>query len=241
MLSFEDNLLLESFSLKNDKFLPGENIGGDIPKASEISGIELRIVKAEVFDNRTAPFFPFPGLANVYLFNLVISDLGETGQETILEGFQGVDDNSILDVNRSIFYWKKTSQTKKVPSQIHVLSSIIKSKGKLRKIGEVLESLKNDEDYKSLISEIITVVQSSSPTGVIVSLLQKSAPIVGKFLKGVEDKPIFTRIHSFTDLGGDFDILGQTDHPASNRGGSINLRLFVRDKKREIEINKITD
>ena len=239
MLSFEENLLLESFSFKNDKFLFEEKTGGDIPKASEISGIELRIVKAEIFDNRTRPIFPFPGLANVYLFNLVVSDIGETSQELNLEGFQGVDDNSILDVNRSIFYWKKTAQTKKIPSQIHVLSSIIKSKGKLRKTGEVLESLKNDEDYKSLISDIISVIQDSSPIGVIISLLQKSAPIIGKFLKGVEDKPIFTRIQSFTDLGGDFDVLGQTDHPASNRGGSINLRLFVRDKKREIVVAKL--
>jgi hypothetical protein len=46
----------------------------------------------------------------------------------------------------------------------------------------------------------------------------------------VEDKPLLTWVQSFTDLNGDFDVLGKTAKSAENKFASMKLSITIRDK-----------
>lgn len=181
----------------------------DIPTTGDISGIELRLSRAHILDNRTPNIGPFPGYAKIYFMTLVISDIQNQAVFVDVKGFPKVDDKEDLPIDNTLYYWKKTSNGKTPPSQLHVFTSIIKSKQSLRDTGKILQEIKDDDGYKSAIKTVVSVVTSANPVAPIVDQITNLANIVGKFLGKVEDKPLITVLQSFTDINGDFDVLGK--------------------------------
>src|SRR6476620_1813404 len=154
MLNFRENLYVEEHSFQESFF----ESTGDILTSDQISGMEIRLSHVIVKDNKTPKIFPFPGLAKIYFVNLVLSDLAAEPISLDLKGFEKVDDGDGLAVDRTLFYWKKTPDSKKAPSQIHVLCSILKSKEDLREVGSVLDKIKKDNEYKDLASNLATLI-----------------------------------------------------------------------------------
>lgn len=223
-LSFVDDL---SLNLKSSKRT------GDIPKSDELSGIELRLSRVLIKNNGVIKIRPFPGLAQMYLLVIVISDLENPIQNLDLKGFHKVDDFEELPVDRTIFYWKKNDASAKNPGQIHAFVSVVKSNEKLREVGQVLAKVKGDKDYSDLVTGLKGLLAATNPVGQVADSLFNLASIVGKYLGNVKDKPLLTWVQSFTDINGDLDFLGKVVKEKENDDAALAMTLIVRDKARE--------
>jgi hypothetical protein len=233
MLDFSQNLYTEVYSFKEGREAqPLATTRGDIPTSKQISGVEVRLSKAYIIDNKTMRFGPFPGLAKVYLMNIVVSDVNSAAIDINLNGFEKVDDKTTLAVDRTLFYWKKAENAGKPPSQIHIMTSLIKSKKALRDTAKIMEDARSDEGFKNLTGKIGKMLKNASDFTNISGLVFEAAGIVGKLLGKVEDKPLITRFQSFTDMAGNFNQLGKSNHPFSNRYAEIDYAVYIRDQAR---------
>ncbi|MFH6942753.1 hypothetical protein [Flavobacterium sp. FlaQc-50] len=229
----QENFFVDKFSLSAKR---NKDRSADIPKSDELSGIELRLSRVLIKDNGTAKIFPFPGLAQMYLLIIVISDLDNPIQNFDLKGFHKVDDMEELPVDRTIFYWKQTDNSKINPGQIHAFVSVVKSKENLREVGGILAKVKEDKDYSNLVSGLKVILSGSTPFGQVADSLFNLASIVGKYLGNVKDKPLLTWVQSFTDINGDLDSLGKAVKEKENDNAALAMTLIVRDKSREKKI-----
>lgn len=225
-------------SKRKDRKLGVDDIfEADIPTTGDISGIELRLSRAHILDNRTPNIGPFPGYAKIYFLTLVVSDVQNQAVFVDVKGFPKIDDKEDLPIDNTLYYWKKTTASKTPPSQLHVFTSIIKSKQSLRDAGKILQEIKEDEGYKSAIKTVVSVITSATAVIPIVDQITNLANIVGKFLGKVEDKPLISVLQSFTDINGDFDVLGKIPKEYRSKYAILGLSLTVRDKEREKEAN----
>jgi len=135
MIQFNENLYSESYSLgllEQEKIIAEEK---GIPTSDSITGIEVRLSNVYIIDNHTGKFVMFPGNADLYLINIVISDRQEKPIMQNINGFEKVNDNESLNVDKTVYYWKQYDESETPPSQIHLMTSVIKSKKGLRNIG----------------------------------------------------------------------------------------------------------
>jgi hypothetical protein len=238
MIDFMQNLQTEEHnfqeSFQNAKH-PESTLerAGDILGSKDISGMEVRLSNIKIIDNKTPKVFPFPGLAKVYLVNMVITDTSANPILLDLNGFEKVDDGDSILVDRVIYSWKLAPAALTPPSQVHVFTSLLKSKQPLRDVAKIIESVNNDDKYKQLTNTLDTVLKTASQISNISELIFKVASIVGSYLGKVDDKPLLTWIQSFTDINGDYDNLGPTKKSAQNKYASMDLTFIVRDKERQ--------
>lgn len=234
MINFLQNLQTEEHNFKETFENARHELAGarDIPVSSEITGIEVRLNNVLVKDNKTPKVFPFPGRASIYFINIVISDLSAQPFQINLEGFEKIDDGDGLSIDRTLFLWKQKSEEDIPPSQIHIMSSLIKSKQKLRDAGAILADINGNSQYESLVKSISNLVKISSPVSNISSLIFEAAAIAGNYLGRVDDKPLLTWVQSFTDINGDFDREGVMEKKATNKYASMHMDLTIRDKSR---------
>lgn len=234
MINFLQNLQTEEHNFREtfESARPDEAAGQDIPVSSEITGIEVRLSNVLVKDNKTPKIFPFPGRASIYFINIVISDITTEPFQINLEGFEKIDDGDRLSIDRTLFIWKQQSGQDTPPSQIHIMSSLIKSKQALRDTGAILADIRGNEEYNALTDRITGLVKAASPVANIGSLIFEAAAIAGSYLGHIDDKPLLTWVQSFTDINGDFDKEGLLEKRASNKYASMNLNLMIRDKNR---------
>jgi hypothetical protein len=202
-----------------------------IPDSQTVTGLEVRLSRVLVKNNRTAKVWPFPGFADVYLLLVVFDNLNPEPQTLTLSGFARIDDDEDLPVDKTAYYWKQTAPEGPIPSQVHVLLSVLKSKQGLRDTAAVMEQARNSDDYRNLVAEVVRVI-ANAPLRAAELLLQLGG-VVGGLLKDVEDKPLFTQVVSFTDINGDFDSLGKTPVVKMNDYVQTTLTLVVRDPARE--------
>ncbi len=235
MVNFNENLYLGNYSFRETKLLRSATALSDIPTSQQISGIEVRLTRVHIIDNKTAPVGPFPGLAKVYLLNIITSDILGSDIDLALDGFEKVDDNQTIAVDRTLFYWKKTDETPKSPSQIHIFSSLIKSKKSLRDTAKIIGEAKDNEKIKSLTSGLGELVKNASKFNMLTNVVMQVASVVGDLLGKVEDKPMLSRFQSFTDVGGNFNQLGKTAFPFGNMYANLDYSIFIRDKERQQE------
>ncbi|REA63673.1 hypothetical protein DSL64_04355 [Dyadobacter luteus] len=209
-------------------------IHGDIANSSSVSGVELRILPPYIKDNNTAKVPLFPGRANLYCLVVVVGDVGNQLVGGIdLQGFPRIGDHEYLPINKTIYYWQKTSEADKSPNQIHAFCSIIKSRKKLREAASIMAEVKGDEDYKSLVTQIASLASKATPVTVALDLVSSIAGLVGKYLKNVEDKPIGTIVNSYTVIRGDFDTIGVNKHRYTTPKVDFEMELTIRDKTRQ--------
>lgn len=230
MLNFKQNLYLEEHSFAHAEKIPGNR--SDIPRSEEISGIELRLANVLIRDNKTPAVFPFPGYAKLYFLCIVASSAGSGGYRFDLKSFENVDDGDALNIDKTLYYWKKEKPSDVAPAQIHVFTSLIKSKQPLRDVASVLSELYRDNSYKLLTATLDNLIKGATPLPDISNLIFNIAGIAGKYLGKVDDRPLLTWYQSFTDINGDFDPLGKTEKTAANRYASMTLALVVRDGMR---------
>lgn len=202
-----------------------------IPNSKNVTGLEVRLSRVFIKDNRTPQVWPFPGFADVYLLLVVFDDLNPEPQVLNLSGFARIDDGEDLPVDKTAYYWKQEEPAGPVPSQIHVLLSVLKSKKGLRDTGAVMEKARESADFKSLVGKMVGAI-AGAPAAAAEVLLQLGG-VVGSLLKDVEDKALFTQVVSFTDINGDFDNLGKTPVVKMNDFVQTTLTLVVRDPERE--------
>jgi hypothetical protein len=205
-----------------------------IPTSADVTGIELRMLPPFIKDNRTPAIFPFPGYARLYCLTIVVSDVDNQLAGNIdLKGFQRIGDRENLPINKTIFYWQSQKRTDKAPTQIHSMCSVIKSKKDLRDVGEILTSVKSDDNYKSLIGTLKNLAKDATQLGVVTDILTQVAGIVGTYLGRVEDKPLGTVINSYTTLHGDFDKPGVNALAYPTRNVDFDFQLVIRNAAAE--------
>jgi hypothetical protein len=228
-----------SISVELSKSIAGGNktslIKGltEIHTSSEVTGIELRMLPPLIKENNTPKVWPFPGYAKLYCLTIVVSDVTNMLAGTIdLKGFPRIGNNEHLPINKTIFYWQADDKNTQSPNQIHVFSSIIKSKESLRDVGQVMTTVKNDDGYKSLISGLATLAKGASTLSPVTDIIVEVAGIVGKYLGKVEDKALATVINSYTTIHGDFDKLGVNDLNYTTRNVDMEFDLTVRDESK---------
>jgi hypothetical protein len=234
MLNFMQNLQTEEHDFQ-EAFVNAKQVQpapGNIPTSKDICGIEIRLSNVIIRYNKTPKVFPFPGFAKVYFLNLVLSDVNTDSISIDLKGFEKVDDGDALNIDRTLFIWKKKEDLSVPPSQIQVFTSLIKSKQPLRDVARVMTDVKNDSNFKDAVSSLNTLLKTTSGVSNISGLVFQVAGIIGSFLGKVDDKPLLTWIQSFTDIHGDFDPLGETKKNASNKFASMELSITIRDNAR---------
>jgi hypothetical protein len=212
----------------------GTDEDGDIPTTEDLTGIELRLLPPFIKNNRTPRIPPFPGLAKLYCLTIVVSDAENDLIGGIdLQGFPRIGDNEHLPINKTIFYWQQDENSKKPPSQLHIMCCVMKSKSGLRDTGKILASIKNDEEYKNIITSLAGLVTKASPPGAIVTAITSLASVVGRLLENVQDKPLATTVNSFTALDGSFDKEGVFKNLFATKNVNFEFSLIVRDKNKE--------
>ncbi|RDC62464.1 hypothetical protein [Adhaeribacter pallidiroseus] len=230
-LNIKEDAFVEQFAFEGAE----NSKPAGIATSQNITGIEVRLSRAFIINNKTPKIGPFPGFSKMYLMLIVVSDTGDALQNLELKGFAKVGDNEDLPVDKTIYFWKQQQVTDKSPSQIHVLASILKSKQNLRDVAKVMSDVKNDPEFASVVSTLKEVVKNASAVTQISDLLFSVAGVFGKFLGKVDDKPILTWVQSFTDINGDFDKLGKTTIGRKNDFAALDLSIIIRDTHREIE------
>jgi hypothetical protein len=209
-------------------------VKGDIPTTEDLTGIELRLLPPFIKNNHTPRFGPFPGLAKLYCLTIVVSDAENQLVGGIdLQGFPRIGDQEHLPINKTIFFWQQNESAKKPPSQIHTMFCVMKSKGALRDAGKILAEIKNDEEYKNIITSIKQLLTNATPTGTVINAITSLVSVIGKFLGNVQDKPLGTTVNSFTALDGSFDKEGFFKSTLASRDVNFEFALIVRDKNRE--------
>lgn len=204
-----------------------------VPSSTDVSGIELRMLPPFIRDNRTLRIWPFPGHAKLYCLTIVVSDVANqlTGVMD-LNAFPRIGKNEFLPINKTIYYWENKDGSHQAPNQVHVMTSIIKSKESLRETGEIMSSVKDDSDYKDLVDKLSSVVADTASFAAVTNISMQIANIVGQYLGKVDDKPIGTVVNSFTRLHGDWDKLGITPVYVSTKNVEFNYELVIRDNNR---------
>ena len=234
-LNLKDEAFIEQFALQGDE----KNKPEGISTSKNITGIEVRLSRALIINNKTPKIGPIPGFAKMYLMVIVVSDTGDAIQNLDLKSFAKVGDDEDLPVDKTIYFWKQQQETDKSPSQIHILASVIKSKKGLREAAKVLADVKNDAEFAGVVSSIKEVVKNANAVTQISDLLFSVAGVVGKFLGKVDDKPLLTWVQSFTDINGDFDKLGKTTIGRKNDFAALDLSIIIRDVHREVELTNL--
>lgn len=204
-----------------------------IPGSEDVAGIELRMLPPYIRNNNTIRFWPFPGYAKLYCLTMVISDVANqlTGLMD-LNAFQRINDGEYLPLNKTIFYWEQDKPESAAPNQVHVMSSVIKSKEALRETGSILDGVKDDNEYQDLVGKLSTLVADTASFNLVTNISMQLARIVGRYMGRVDDKPIGTAVNSFTRLHGDWDKLGITPVHISTRNVDFSYELIIRDKER---------
>lgn len=233
MLNFRQNLYTEEHSFSNleQQALPR----GGMPNSADPGGLELRLANVTVRDNNTPAVFPFPGYAKLYFLCIVASSATRDGYRLDLRSFDKVDDGDALNIDKTLYYWKKEQPTDVAPAQIHVFTSLIKSKQPLRDVAAVLSELYRDSSYKLLTATLHNLIKGATTPPDISNLLFNIAGIAGKYLGKTDDRPLLSWYQGFTDINGDNEVLGKTEKMAANRYASMTLSLVVRDSQRTQE------
>ena len=215
------------------------NTASPIPSSRDVSGVELRMLAPLIIENKTTPVWPFPGYSQLYCMTIVVSDVTNQLAGAIdLKGFPRIGDQEYLPINKTIFYWQNSVKGEKAPSQIHVLSSVIKSKKDLRDVGTIMTEIKDDSNYQSVISTLGQIAKNAAKINVVSDLVMQIGGLVGKYLGKVEDKPIGTVLNSYTTLHGDFDTVGVQKLSYPTKNVQFNFDLVIRNKTVETKLIK---
>ena len=201
-----------------------------IPTSNKLTGMEVRLSQVIIKDNKTPHVYPFIRYANLYVITSGIDNLGGKPYLLNLKGFADVDDGEALPVERTLYYWKSDGASK-APGAVHILTSIIKSREKIRDFGDALASLRKTDDFKELLGAIVTAA-----TGGGAAIYEAFLPLVGvigEIMGKIDDTPLFTTVTSFTDINGDFDALGRHAYHQNNKYVDLLTTLIVRDASRE--------
>ncbi|MBD2767267.1 hypothetical protein IC235_05120 [Hymenobacter sp. BT664] len=231
MMDLQTDALVETVVLPASSERLKELGMGGIPTSKEITGLEVRLSRVLIKDNRTPKVLFLPGRADLYVLLLVVDNLGQGPSALTLSGFASIDDNEDLPVDKAAYYWTPTAGQPTAPTQIHVLLSVIKSKKKLRDAGEMLTAAQASAAYQSGLTQLLKAV-ATAPSQVA-GLALTLGGIIGGFLTHVEDRPLFTQVVSFTAINGDFDALGKTVHTQETPFVRTDLTLVVRDHQQE--------
>lgn len=223
MLQFKQNLYTEEHSF------PPQGQGGSTAPTS-IGAIELRLPSVVVQDNNTPAVFPYPGYAKLYLLCIVATSANTGGYQLHLRSFDGVASGDALSMDKNIYGWKKDKPTEVAPAQIHVFTSLIKSKQPLRDVAAVLSELYRDASYKLLTATLDKLIKGATIPTDISNLLFNIAGIAGKYLEKVDERPLLTWYQSFTGIGNEGTPLGKTARMAANQYAAIHLSLLVRNE-----------
>jgi hypothetical protein len=237
-MRFNDNQTVRVIQRQRTSGTPEGNIErvrSSVPGSSDVAGIELRMLPPFIKNNRTIKFWPFPGKARLYCLTLIISDAtNQLKGQMDLNGFANIGNGEYLPVNKTIFYWEKPDKDTLAPNQLHVMSSIIKSKGRLRDVGNILSSVRGDNEYKTLINQLSGLASSAANFNLITEISMQLTTLIGRYLGRIDDKPIGAVVHSFTRLHGDWDELGIKPVHVTTKDVDFDFELVVRDESRYI-------
>ncbi len=216
----------------------GKSALSSIIQTSKAStGIELRMLPPLIKDNHTPAVWPFPGYSKLYCLTIVVSDVTNQLAGAIdLKGFPRIGDNERLPINKTVFYWQSNSNKDTGPKQIHTMCTVMKSKQGLRDVGKILGSIKEDDEYKNLITSLGKLAKDAAKFNLVTDIVMQLAGVVGRLLGNVEDKPLGTVINSYTTLHGDFDKIGISQLIYPTRDVDFEFQMVVRNQKEEIAI-----
>jgi hypothetical protein len=218
----------------------GNGLSGNISSSADVDGIEIRMLQPLIRNNNTLNIWPFPGKARLYCLTMVISDIANQLVGMMdLNNFAGIGDNEYLPINKTIYYWQGSDSDQKSPNQVHVISSIIKSKERLREVGTILSKVKADTGYKSLMGDLSSIAADAASFSTVTDIAMQLASIVGQYLGKVDDNPLGTVVNSFTRLHGDWDKIGVTPVRMPTRNVDFDFELIVRDNKRSVRMEEL--
>ena len=202
-----------------------------IPTSDQITGLEVRLSKVFIKDNKQPNVWPFIKYSDLYFIASTVDSLGGEPYTISINGFSDVDDREQLPVDRTVYYWKANNAADKAPGQIHLLVSIIKSNEGIRDLGRALSVLRQTDDFKNIIKTVVAAATSGA--ALITDALISMAGVLGSILGNVDDSPLITNVLSFTDINGNFDALGRHTYTSNNRYVDLEATLIVRDAIRE--------
>lgn len=229
MINFRQNLYTEAYDFGQQQ---RRTDAAAQHAASGIYGIELRLKNVLVTDNGTPAVYPFPGYAKLYFLSMVACSHTSGCLQLSLKAFDQVDDCDALNLSKSIFYWKKERPNDVAPNQVHLFTSLIKSRQPLRDAASVLSEVQRDNSFKLLNSTLESLLKDATPVADISNLIFNLAGIAGKYLGKVDERPLLSWFQSFVNIQPDLDVLGKTERKAANHHAAFHLSMIVRDKVR---------
>lgn len=205
---------------------------GVIPASDSLTGIELRLSRVHIIDNKQPDVWPFLHFSDLYLILASMDNLGGEPHLITVKGFEDVDDGEDLPVERTAYYWKAEVDNPKPPGQVHLLVSVVRSKQGIRDLGDALARLRGKDDFKAVVAKVVAAAGTGGGSAIVDASLAL-AGAVGTVLGKVDDTPLMTQVLSYTDINGDFDQLGRHIFSSKNRYVELETKLIVRDATRE--------
>ncbi|MBE7170338.1 MAG: hypothetical protein INR73_07095 [Williamsia sp.] len=203
-----------------------------VTTSAEVSGMELRMLAPLIKNNQTPKFLAFPGYAKLYCLTLIVSDADNQMAGSIdLSGFPRIGDNETLPISKTLYYWQAANESSVSPNQIHVMCTVMKSKKTLRDTAGILQTLKDDEQYKGLTGQLSKLARNVTSFNAVTDTIVQIAGVVGKYLGNVEDKALGTVLNSYTTIHGDFDKTGVNTFSYTTRNVDFKFELTIRNKQ----------
>ena len=237
-INFSPTLYTDTFLLPSTEHGLTKLKSFGIPTSDQLTGIELRLTRILIIDNKQAYIPLIVRYSDLYLLIGIVDDLGGEPESITIKGFADIDDNEELPVERTAYYWKAKNDDDKAPGQIHLVTSIIKSNEGIRNTGKALKELQQSDDYKNVIKTVVEAVATGGMSTINDGLIAVTG-LLGSILGNVDDTPLITSVMSFTDIGGEFDKLGKHILTRKNRYAQLETTLVVRDKNREALLEKL--
>lgn len=157
------------------------------------------------------------GGAEIRVASTIIDGLSTEPVITLLDAYHNIADNSYLPIGRHTGDTNNPgvnlylSQQNKIPTFLDMRFLVIEKDVDVRTWGKLLEEIKNDNDYKSIVKAITTLVANASPYNLFVGLADAVMGVVGKVLQSNEDDQLSFFAATYTEP---FDNLGIGSHKA---------------------------
>jgi len=175
--------------------VPGKAIGAlrALSLDSSITDVEMRLKEVFIIDNRD------PGKGDIYITTVVTDSLAPEPFRIEIKSFEDISSNTELQLGPGGFTIYRNPEGS-IPRFLDYRILVMESDHKIRTAGEVLDEIRNNNQFKTLRDNLIAMATTGQPTTALVTAASDLVlGLLAKTLKMNRDDQIIYIVGSFND------------------------------------------